>query len=337
MIGLRCGDAKAALETLQSANTSESEQQLLVSLITPLAQHQSMHGGASLWEVSERKSNPSIPTAISSSLKKNLSDVYHRARARSSSNTNSMDHYKLAVLALLSLVEMPNSILSISGIVNTIEDYLFCTLWDAVQNPIVESTLPSSYGAASTTTNTADSTSYSCKDKLTKLGKLIKHWGAEHFQAENDVSGWAYAMPLLASQQFQTAIVHLADIGAQRKNGLIHATHLGILLDSAGVGMDDLILEEDKMAEGASAQLLTNLLVSYSSTFQQVDPEAALEYLVRVPNKVKKNYGSMNIGDEAVKQVNCFRLHVSLQHVINKQLTPSSFLQLYIFDFDITI
>ena len=270
-------------------------------MITSLSKHQSSHGGLSLWDVSEKNTNPSIPPSISSTSQKNLADTYHRASARSisssSSNFTSMDNYKVAVLALLSLVDMPNSILSTKGIVNTIEDYIFCNLWDAVQSQEPESKLPLTYGLSTISTpNAADIvTSSTCMEKISKLGEMIKHWGAEHFQAENDVGGWSYSMPLLASQQFQSAIVHLADMGSQRKNGLIHATHLAIILDCASINMEDLNIIKKHNSENESLQLLTSLLVSYSSGFQSIDPEAALEYLVRVPSIGKEGRQERNV------------------------------------------
>lgn len=311
---LRCGDASAALQILQNTNSNESEQPLLLSLMEPLASYQSVNRISCLWDRSKsNKSQLAIPTNISTSLSQSLADVYQRARARTSltltsNSSSSMDNYKLAVLALLSLVETPQSILSLPGIVNTIEDYLYCTLWDAVQVSEPASTLPSSYGTstssyAKSTSNSTDSPSPSCSGKIKKLGKLVKHWGPDYFQADNDVSGWAYAIPLLASQQFQTAVVHLADMGSRRKNGLIHATHLGIALDFVKVDMIDLGQMEEKGDEDASSILLTNLLTSYSSTFQNVDPEATLEYLVRVPSLSGPGTSGMTVGNEARKQI----------------------------------
>ena len=322
-ICLRCGDAASALEILKFTNSNESEQQILLSLLEPMATHQFNLGKSCLWDNPKtNSSNSSIPANISTTLSQSLADVYQRAKARSSSasvssSSSSMDRYKLAVLALLSLVETPQSILSISGIVNTIEDYLFCTLWDAVQIIEPASVLPSSYGTQTTAlgqplTNipgSSSSSSSSCSDKIKKLGKLVKHWGPEYFQAENDMSGWAYGMPLLAAQQFQSAIVHLADVGSQRKNGLIHATHLGIALDSSNIDMLDLGVTDEKSGKDASSMLLKNLLTSYSSTFQNIDPEASLEYLVRVPSASESGMGTMNIGNETRNQVSFFFLN----------------------------
>lgn len=138
----------------------------------------------------------------------------------------------------------------------TIEDYLFGLLWKAMQssNPVVE---------------------------LENLGKEIRNLGSSYF-GDGASGGWSYSLPLFASQQYRTGLTYLVEAGGAM--GLMQATHLGVLLSSCGVNVDNL---GDSGAQTASGGLETSLLVQYSD-FLHFDFGAvcALEYLLWIPNEV---------------------------------------------------
>ena len=138
---------------------------------------------------------------------------------------------------------------------STIEDYLFGLLWKAMQspNPVVE---------------------------LENLGKEIRKLGSSYFGDEVS-GGWSYSLPLFASQQYRTGLTYLVEAGGAM--GLMQATHLGVLLSSCGVNVDNL---GDSGAQTASGGLETSLLVQYSD-FLHFDFGAvcALEYLLWIPNE----------------------------------------------------
>lgn len=98
-----------------------------------------------------------------------------------------------------------------------------------------------------------------CGDAMRQFGRDIRHWGVAHFK-----SAWGYALPLLYAQEFETAVTFLGENGF-----LMEATHLAMPMSL--VAVKDLPVE--------------TLLVTYANSFQMSDPEAALEYLVRVKNK----------------------------------------------------
>mmetsp|Transcript_19709 Transcript_19709/g.48434 ORF Transcript_19709/g.48434 Transcript_19709/m.48434 type:complete len:803 (-) Transcript_19709:105-2513(-) len=176
-------------------------------------------------------------------------DLHNKAQ-----NLESKNIFKIGVLALLSGQNLPD------GSYSTIEDYLFGHLWLALQQE--------------------DPTS-----QIKLIGKSIKKYGPEYFQADSS-GGWGYALPLLASQQFKTALVYLAEAGGSA--GLLQATHLGLVLASKGLSIIDLGEQE-----GSSPCLLTALLIKYASLLE-VDsnsgPSAALEYLLKIPKKDKARH-----------------------------------------------
>jgi hypothetical protein len=89
-------------------------------------------------------------------------------------------------------------------------------------------------------------------------------------------------LPLLATQQYQKALSHLADAGGA--TGILQAAHLGLILVSAGVPVGNL-----GQPEGPD-NVVAALLVAYSNKLIS-DPAtgslAALEYIARIPNKTQ--------------------------------------------------
>ena len=141
---------------------------------------------------------------------------------------------------------------------STIEDYLFGLLWKAMQSssPVVE---------------------------LENLGKEIRNFGSKGHFADEVSGGWSYSLPLFASQQYRTGLTNLVQAGGAM--GLMQATHLGMLLSSCGVTVDNL---GDSGGQSSSGGLVTSLLVEYS-TWLHIDPNfgalCALEYLLWIPNE----------------------------------------------------
>ena len=89
-----------------------------------------------------------------------------------------------------------------------------------------------------------------------------------------------HAQPLLASQQFETALRYLAEAGGSM--GLLQATHLAIMLSVAGIPVQDVGGHEP------SRSILTDLLVAYASKLE-MDPasgaKGSLLYLLRISPK----------------------------------------------------
>jgi hypothetical protein len=162
--------------------------------------------------------------------------------------------FKIGVLALLSGQSLSDTSYS------TIEDYLFGHLWLALQQE--------------------DPT-----NQIELIGKSIKKYGPDYFQAE-DSGGWGYALPLMAAQQFKTALSFLAEAGGS--TGLLQATHLGLIFAMKGVTVTDL-----GPHKGSSGCLVTALLVKYAALLEvnaSAGPMAALEYLLKIPKKDKARH-----------------------------------------------
>lgn len=139
-----------------------------------------------------------------------------------------------------------------------IEDYLTSRLWLAVLDPS------------------------SPQRKLADLGKSIRDFGPEYFGTQDPYS---YAWPLLATQQYASALTHLASAGGPM--GLLQATHLGLVLTSLlEIGVVDL---GARSGADASSNVLTSLLVKYSRSvlLPRVGAGAALEYLARIPTRAR--------------------------------------------------
>lgn len=238
--GLRCGDAAGAQAALGVA-ASSLETPIEAPIRQVISDLSQRQGNAScLWEVG--------PPMISSHDRQAIADLYERAN----SSLEPENIYRLGTLALLSGIRSLPS--SEAGGFSTIEDYLFGCLWQAVQhqNPMGE---------------------------IIKLGEVIRGFGPDHF-GDEETGGWSYALPLLATQQFKTALSFLADAGGV--TGLMQATHLGLALSLGGVAV------EDAGRDASSESIVAALLVAYASKLQ-AEPSAgvmaSLEYLLRIPSK----------------------------------------------------
>eukprot|EP00980_Cylindrotheca_fusiformis_P008569 scaffold1820_cov129-Cylindrotheca_fusiformis.AAC.10 len=176
-------------------------------------------------------------------------DLYDKTQ-----NLDPTSVFKIGVLALLSGQSLPDNAF------NTIEDYLFGRLWLALQQE--------------------DPT-----NQIELIGKSIKKYGPDYFHTE-DSGGWGYALPLMAAQQFKTALAFLAEAGGSI--GLLQATHLGLIFAIKGMTITDL-----GPNNGSSGCLVTALLVKYASLLEvdaNAGPVAALEYLLRIPKKDKARH-----------------------------------------------
>jgi len=156
------------------------------------------------------------------------------------------DVHQIAFLSLLSGVG--------AFLTPTIEDYLYGLLWKALQ-------------------------SSSPVEEMKKLGSEIRKLGSGYFGDELS-GGWSYSLPLFATQQYRTGLTYLTQVGGDA--GLLQATHLGMLLASCGVDVDNL-----GDTEASSGRLVNSLLVEYS-TWLHMDPQfgpfRSLEYLRWIPN-----------------------------------------------------
>jgi hypothetical protein len=185
-------------------------------------------------------------------------------------------------------------VLESSGLVKTVEDYLYASLWHALH--LADTT--SSIGGEGGLQNVSRA--------VARLGKLVNQWGPSYFEQQDDFGdvsassavaaaagvasaaqkmpvsgGWAYTLPLLASQQYATALAYLAEAGGGL--GLLQATHVGVLMDAAGLSVSDY-----SNASNAPSQTLVPMLVaSFSASLQGLDAEAALKYLVLLSDKGK--------------------------------------------------
>lgn len=173
-------------------------------------------------------------------------DLYQKTR-----NLDPDNIYKIGVLALLAGKELASF--------DTIEDYLFGRLWLALQseNPLTN---------------------------IENIGASIRKYGPDYFGGAEENGGWGYALPLLATQQFKTALTFLAEAGGP--TGLLEATHLGLALSQGGVPLEDL------GRPSSTSNLITPLLVKYASILEK-DPSlgvaAALDYLRQIPSREQSN------------------------------------------------
>lgn len=198
---------------------------------------------ACVWE------SRNAPFRLDPSDRRVLSDLLDHAKRADSA---SISIHQLGVYSILSESgSQPVTSENVEGF-KTIEDYLTASIWNAVlqPNPV---------------------------DELIRLGELINNFGPSHFEDASS-EGWSYALPLLASQQYQKALLWLADAGGSM--GLLQAAHFGLILSMAGVEVRNLG-HNDSAAEGTTA----SLLVAYAKELLAGPGSlAALDYLVLIPN-----------------------------------------------------
>jgi hypothetical protein len=181
-----------------------------------------------------------IPTTSANDLM-TVSDLHEKAQ-----NLEPDNKYKIGVLALLSGRLLASF--------DTVEDYLFARLWCAFhqQDPL---------------------------QAIQTIGESIKKYGPNHFGADES-QGWGYALPLLAAQQFKTALVFLADAGGSL--GLLQAVHLGLIMSFNGVDVRDF------GRDNSSTGVVTALLVNYAAVLEgdpSIGAVGGLEYLLRIPDQ----------------------------------------------------
>ena len=185
----------------------------------------------------------------------NILDLYEKTK-----NLDPTNKHKLSVLALLCGQRLESF--------SAVEDYLFGCLWLALmdtENPI---------------------------QQIEVIGNSIRKYGPSHFAG--DGSGeWGYVLPLIASQQFETALSYLAEAGGP--TGLMQAAHLGIVFAIAGITVADL---GDASAKSGGRDVVTALLVNYATQSER-EPSArslaSLEYLLKIPNQEESIYQVANL------------------------------------------
>ena len=198
-------------------------------------------------QLSNRQGNASciwetgVPTTSANDIMA-ISDLHERTQNLEPQNT-----YKIRVLALLSGTLLDG--------LETIEDYLFARLWHAVlqQDPV---------------------------QHIRAIGESIKKYGPNYFGEDDNNEGWGYALPLLASQQFKTALVFLA--GSRSPLGLLQSVHLGLVMSLGNVNIKD--FGQDASSNG----VVTELLVNYASALEvdpAIGPIGGLDYLMKIPDK----------------------------------------------------
>ncbi len=261
------------------------------------------------------------PTQSMVQCRRRVADSYERTKTRSSSSltvARPHAHYRTACLAMLggseSISEAP--ILEASGLVKTVEDYLYVSLWHAVYLADASPSPVTMIGGGS-----GDGLR-KVAEAVARLGSLVKEWGSTYFeQDELDANashvsasaavaaaargsgmmegvdsssgpacvprsgGWAFALPLLASQQYETALAYLAEVGSGL--GLLQATHVGVAMDTMGMSLSDFSMEERSNASSSRETILPMLVASYSASLQGLDVSAALKYLVLLSGKGK--------------------------------------------------
>ena len=181
-----------------------------------------------------------VPPAISQQVRQGVAALYDRTK-----HLDTADSYHVASLALLSAADL-NQVLA-SPVVKTTEDYLFGGLWYVLNQPYPPTA-------------------------MNELANTIKQLGPDNFPQDTK---WGYAIPLMATQQYREALVHVA------KTNLLQATHMAMMLDAAKVDLN---------GAGSTTQavpLVTTFLLEYANLLQQKDVFAAAEYLARIPNEAR--------------------------------------------------
>lgn len=172
--------------------------------------------------------------------------------------THCNDLFLSGSLALLSCSPLPSNDSTI-GFCN-IEDYLTSNLWQAVLSSEPE-------------------------NDIAKLGRSMRDFGPSYFSSQE---AWAYSLPLLATQQYASALQHLVRVGGPV--GLMQACHLALALHVMGVALhdyDDKALPQDSSTVSPS-NFVASLLVEYAyAILPLVGAGSAVEYVVRIPNKAR--------------------------------------------------
>ena len=148
-------------------------------------------------------------------------------------------------------------------------------------------------------------------EAVARLGTLVKEWGPSYFEQEDDTTdgtaasmvaassqigsgvrdkipqsgGWAYALPLLACQQYGSALGYLAEVGGGL--GLMQATHAAVIMDAMGIDIVDYVTKDGDSKNEDGSKLFPMLVSSFSATLQGTDVVSALKYLMLLSGKGK--------------------------------------------------
>ena len=174
--------------------------------------------------------------------------------------------FQQAVYALVSAnTETFPTQAGMSGL-STLEDHLAYELWRALLLP---------------DDNNSNDPAENCSAALVQLSRNIRNYGPDYF-GNGSSGGWAYAQPLLLTLQYASALEHLVQVGGP--TGLMQATHLALVLSTAGVVLQDYTGEEKSTTPKDS--LVASLLVTYAQALlTNFGSRAAVEYLARIPNR----------------------------------------------------
>ncbi|KAL7504917.1 hypothetical protein ACHAXN_002442 [Cyclotella atomus] len=298
---LRCGDLVAAKSILSG---SEEVDAAVVNLVCFLA---NMQGGnnESIFVSNgnggiENETTLLMPSQEIVRARLVVSDLYEGVKARFtslSSAEQTMAYYQAACLAMLGGSESISeaSILESSGLVKTVEDYLYASLWHAMH--------------LAQGSNSEVGLKHTC-EAIDRLGNLVKEWGPSYFEQEEESDGtavnavalqsnagdriprsggWAYALPLLACQQYGSALAYLAEVGGGL--GLMSAAHSAVVMNSAGIDLKDYFAHQSSHSleskEDEASLLFSMLVSSFSASLQDADVVAALKYLMLLSGKGK--------------------------------------------------
>jgi nuclear pore complex protein Nup93 len=300
---LRCGDLVAAQSVLKYASpgTEAGVDSVVVELVGMLANMQGdedcifgvSRSGDSPSPLGRQTSTLLSPSNSMTMARRAVGDLYEGMKTRyaSMSQEQPLAAYRAACLAMLGGNESISeaSILETSGLVKTVEDYLYASLWHALH--LAEDANSSDVGLKRT-----------C-EALARLGTLVKQWGPSYFEQEDEMDGsaasavswaskagevssdriprsggWAYALPLLACQQHGTALAYIAEVGGGL--GLMQATHLGVVMHAVGIAMGNYTLDSAEGNEENRWRLFPMLAASFSASLQAADVVAALKYLM---------------------------------------------------------
>ena len=253
------------------------------------------------------------PTQSMIQSRRRVADLYERVQIRSKSLSSAGGgigeekdpslYFRDACLAMLggseSIPEAPT--LESSGLlVKTVEDYLYTSLWHALHVTEIDD-------VGVTIGGSGDAGLYGLAKAMSRLSVLINQWGPSYFEQDDDIhgggvlypgaseavalaargggsvtksakavprsGGWAYALPLMASLQYATALAYLAEAGGGL--GLLQAAHVGIVMDAAGLRVTDFTVDEqwDISSKSFQLALFPKLVASYSASSQGSDPE----------------------------------------------------------------
>lgn len=308
---LRCGDLAAARSVVLSHRTDASAEAAVAELVHLLADVQG--GNDTVFAESGDKSLLS-PSDSVIKARRAVGDLYEGIKTRFFADGNNNNSsllsspservtmgYKAACLAMLSGNESVSEASSLEsiGLVETVEDYLYASLWHALHSARETSSSSSGSGLKRT-----------C-EAVARLGTLVKEWGPSYFEQEDDTSdgtavsmvavssqlgssqrdviprsgGWAYALPLLACQQYGSALGYLAEVGGGL--GLMQATHVALIMDAMGIDMADYVITDGNSSSEDGSQLFSMLVSSFSATLQGTDVVSALKYLMLLRGKSK--------------------------------------------------